>query len=91
MSGRGSGPAGGAALERGWARERELSGAQTCCPAARPVVCTCALHGAGSTLALIDPGTGGVSKLDTPFTSYGEPTLAVHEVRALDRAGLFFL
>lgn len=37
---------------------------------------------AGSTLALIDPASGSVSRLDTPFTSYTGPTLAVHEVRA---------
>jgi dipeptidyl aminopeptidase/acylaminoacyl peptidase len=34
---------------------------------------------AGSTLALIDPASGGLTRLDTPFTSYSGPTLAVHE------------
>ena len=35
---------------------------------------------AGSTLALIDPASKAVQELDSPFTSYGTPTLAVHEV-----------
>ncbi|KAI7838093.1 hypothetical protein COHA_008101 [Chlorella ohadii] len=34
---------------------------------------------AGSTLALIDPASGSMTRLDTPFTSYSGPTLAVHE------------
>ena len=42
---------------------------------------------AGSTLALIDPASGKLERLDTPFTSYTGPTLAVHEVR-LRREGV---
>lgn len=34
---------------------------------------------AGSTLALIDPASKAVQELDSPFTSYGTPTLALHE------------
>ncbi len=41
---------------------------------------------AGSTLALIDPASGSMTRLDTPFTSYSGPTLAVHEVRFLAQA-----
>lgn len=37
------------------------------------------LPAAGSTLALIDPASSAVTDLDTPFTSYSGPTLAVHE------------
>lgn len=41
---------------------------------------SCPLPPPGSTLALIDPASGGVAELDTPFSSYSGPTLAVHEV-----------
>lgn len=37
---------------------------------------------ADATLALIDPATGAVTELSTPFTSFAGPSLAVHEVRA---------
>lgn len=43
--------------------------------------CVCCFVPAGSTLALIEPSSKAVTELATPFSSYGGPTLAVHEVR----------